>query len=1506
MNWYRCALRRVGLPISGWTLALAGLACALAAPRALASDGRLRGVSDCNGNGVADASDLGVWTPRVNVSAADGAADDLFGAALALDGDTMVVGALDDDDAGFSAGSAYVYVRSGLGWVQQAKLIASDAAAGDLFGWSVSVHGDTAIVGAPFANLPGAADAGAAYVFVRSGGVWAQEAKLTAWGAAPGDQFGVSVSISGNSVLVGARFDDVTRGVDAGSAYVFARSGGVWSPQVKLEASDGAATDLFGFSVAIHQDIAIVGTPNHDHAGGAEAGAAYVFVRGGSGIWSQQAKLTASDAAAGDGFGSTVAVHNQTAVVGAQGDTHAGGDSAGSAYVFVRSVSWSQQAKLIASDAGANDWFGYSVAIQGNLAVVGSIFDDHAGGIDAGSAYVFDRSSGFWTEAGKLTAPGAAANDGMGTIVAISGDTVLAGVYRDDHAGGANAGSVQTFALGRDCDGDTVPDECALVADADLDCNDDGVLDACQIDAWAEHAKLTVQDSALGDWFGFSVAVQGDTGLIAAVNDNQRGSAYVFARSEGVWSPQAVLAVPSAEAGADLGHSVSLFGDTAILGAPHDSHSGFSLEGSAYVFTRSVGLWTQQARLVADDAQDGDGFGVGVSISGDTVVVGAYGDSHDFPSAVSNAGSAYVFVRSGDVWQQEARLFAADAAADDLFGWNVAIDGNTAVVSADLADHAGHSNAGAVYIFIRSGGAWTQQAKLTASDPAPSDRFGDSVSIAGDTVIVGATGDDHGGDDDAGSAYIFVRSGGVWTQQAKLVASDSEAIDRFGFSVSLAGDVAVVGAFGDHYAGFDDAGSAYVFRRVGGIWSQESKLTPADPGRSDLFGSSVCTDGETAIIGAFLDDEALDSNVGSAYAFTIRRDCDDDGILDECEADCDGNGTPDDCQDFDDCNNNGIPDECDIAAQTSGDCDEDGTLDECEPDCDGDEVPDDCQDFNDCNNNGIPDQCDIAAQTSSDCNSNGVPDECDVPQSGIAKLTASDAAAGDQFGDEVSISGDRAVIGADGDDDGGSSSGSAYVYHRTGGVWQQVAKLTAADAAATDLFGVSVSISGDKAVIGAEGNDDGGINAGSAYVFREVGGVWQQIAKLTAADPATLASFGRAVSINGNTAIIGATGDDDAGSSTGSAYVFREVGGVWQQIAKLTAADAAQGDQFGQGVAISGNTAVIGAVGDDDGGSLSGSAYVFREVGGAWQQIAKLTAADAELADSFGRSVSISGDTALIGASLDDDDGSSSGSAYIFREVGGVWQQIAKLTAADAAADDLFGTSVSLSGDTAVIGAVSNDDGGTDTGSAYVFREIGGVWQQVVKLTAADAAAGDWFGSGVAINGSSVVIGARDDDDGGSNSGSVYIFALIPDSNGNGVPDECELGACCFATGTCELKLVETCSDFVCDVFDHQPATFTGCFADADGNGVVNAADRGAISANLGQTANALLCIYDLDGNGVVNAADRGVVSANINLCVALPDYQNGSGMNGGAPDTRFGAAVFMGSGTVCAEVACP
>ncbi|MFC6723655.1 PKD domain-containing protein [Halobium palmae] len=394
------------------------------------------------------------------------------------------------------------------------------------------------------------------------------------------------------------------------------------------------------------------------------------------------------------------------------------------------------------------------------------------------------------------------------------------------------------------------------------------------------------------------------------------------------------------------------------------------------------------------------------------------------------------------------------------------------------------------------------------------------------------------------------------------------------------------------------------------------------------------------------------------------------------------------------------------------------------------------------------------------------------PWSEQAKLLASDGAPSDLLGEAASVSGDgdTAIVGARGDDDNGSLSGSAYVFIRSGSTWNQQAKLITGDGAAGDQFGEVVSIDGDgdTAVIGARGDDnDNGTNSGAAYIFARSSEIWTQQAKLTASDGAASDRFGNAVSIcrDGDTTIVGARRDDDNGTDSGSAYVFTRSGSTWTQQAKLTASDGLDYEWFGDSVSISGdgNTAIIGTPEDNDNGFGSGSAYVFTRSGGVWSQQQKLISSDVAAYDFFGEVVSIDGDgdTAIIGAYGDDDDGDASGSAYVFTRSGGVWSQQQKLTASDGVALDHFGFTVSISedGNIALIGAYNG--GSENSGLAYVFTRSGTMWSQQQKLLAGDGASDDGFGFVVSLNdnGDTALAGAHLNDDNGADSGSAYVFS---------------------------------------------------------------------------------------------------------------------------------------------------
>jgi esterase/lipase superfamily enzyme len=372
------------------------------------------------------------------------------------------------------------------------------------------------------------------------------------------------------------------------------------------------------------------------------------------------------------------------------------------------------------------------------------------------------------------------------------------------------------------------------------------------------------------------------------------------------------------------------------------------------------------------------------------------------------------------------------------------------------------------------------------------------------------------------------------------------------------------------------------------------------------------------------------------------------------------------------------------------------------------------------------------------------------------KIVASDGAANDQFGNSVAISGNYAIVGAYADDDKGSASGSAYIFNVNTGA--ELHHLLASDGAADDWFGHSVAISGNYAIVGAPNDDDNLSNSGSAYIFNVQTGA--ELHKLTASDGAGGDYFGYSVAMSGNYAIVGAYADDDNGSASGSAYIYNVQTGA--ELHKLTANDGAMNDYFGRSVAISGNYAIVGAFLDDDNGSASGSAYIYNVTTGA--ELHKLVASDGAASDQLGESVGIDGNYAIVGAIYDDDNGSSSGSAYIYNVQTGA--ELHKLTASDAAESDYFGYYVAISGNYAIVGAKYDDDNGTNSGSAYIFNVTTGA--ELCKLTANDAGGADEFGRSVAISGNYAIVGANKDDDNGSASGSAYIFTgtlISPDTN---------------------------------------------------------------------------------------------------------------------------------------------
>jgi hypothetical protein len=895
------------------------------------------------------------WTQQAYSKASNPGYEDRFGTSVAVSGDTVVVsspfedseaagvGGDQDNNSLYNPGAAYVFTRSGTTWTQEAYLKASNPGFQDQFGKSVALSGDTVVIGAANEDSDAtgiggnqtsdsAFDSGAAYVFTRSGTTWTQQAYLKASNTGLYDQFGSSVAVSENTIVIGAMNEDSNAtGVggdqannsadECGAAYVFTRSGGVWSQQAYLKASNAEAYDKFGFAVAVSGKTIVVGALSDDsdatgidgaegNNNAVESGAAYVFISNGT-TWSQQAFLKASNAESADYFGLAVAVSEELVVVGADGEsggaTGVNGDPAsnsairsGAAYTYslTHPLEIEQPEGTPLAEAELSDF--------GVIALGAS-----------SPARTFTLVNSGTRPLTGLTVGVEGPNPGDFSVSALSATTVPPG------------GSVTftvTFTPGgtdfRSCtltySDDAWPTQSVRLGGFGLGPR---LLEAVQ-QAYAKPAAVGATQA--GDTFGFSVAVSGDTVVVSAnledssstgvnstPNDlaSSAGAVYVFTRSGSTWTQQAYLKASNAAANDFFGgNGVAISGDTIVVGARGESSSATGINGNqadnsatssgaAYVFTRSGTTWTQQAYLKASNSAGGDAFGSSVAVSGDTVVVGAWfedsnaagvnGDQSN--NSAASAGAAYVFTRSGTTWTQQAYLKASNPGVSDEFGGSVAVSGDTIVVGAsneassatgiggNQADNSA-GGSGAAYVFTRSGTTWTQQAYIKASNTDANDQFGDSVAASGDTVVVGAAGEDSmstgvngaqtdGGflQDGSGAAYVFTRDGTTWTQQAYLKSSYFNPGNSFGASVAVSGDTVVVGATGEdsNATGVNgnpantsagSSGAAYVFKRVGSVWTHQVYLKASNTGASDGFGNAVAVSGDTVVVAASNED----------------------------------------------------------------------------------------------------------------------------------------------------------------------------------------------------------------------------------------------------------------------------------------------------------------------------------------------------------------------------------------------------------------------------------------------------------------------------------------------------------------------------------------------------------------------------------------------------------------------------------------------------------------------------
>ena len=1367
--------------------------------------------------------DAGGWVSSTSTAAkltdSDVGNDDLFGASVALDGDTIVVGARQDDDGGTYSGAVYVFIKSDSGWVTSTeadKLIGSETNSEDDFGRSVSVHGGTILVGAPDED-DGAKKHGAAYVF-----------DSLEW-----EDIDASDSDTTSHLVTG-----LTNNI----RHTFrVRAANMHGPGVPSDPAEATPTNQAPQPTDFSANLTGFGEVTLSWTAGSEmlTATGYQFTQDNGRNW-----------------------HD---IVGSSSSTvsHIVSELAQGSYTFaVRAVNVVGNNNN-ASDPSTSlkrDVYVQPAAPDGLTAVAGdkevALSWDNPGDGNITEYQYYQQTVNVGDSAGEWFPIADSSSSTASTTVTglINGVGYIFRVRGVNPAGDGHE-SVSVSVSPR------LTKPTGLSAQAGdtqvrlrWDASDDDSIIGYELWQHAEIERLAMasSDRDAFDEFGYSVAVEGDTAVIGVPGDDgpdNSGAVYVYTRDQTtrMWDYTATLTARDPKAGDRLGLSVALWGNTIVAGAPKADGD----EGAAYVFTKFDGTdWVStstSAKLAATTTNSKSELGWSVAVHGDTVVVGAHKETVD-NSIARDSGAVYVFTKPQTGWAdnatstQTARLTASGRALNDRFGRSVAVEGTIIVVGANGDDNG---NRGSAFVFTKPDtGGWVSTstaAKLTLpqDERHDDDRFGSSVALEVETIVVGAQGKVET-EGRAGAAYVFLKPDtGGWVSStstaAKLTGSDVGKSDLFGASVSLSSHTIVVGANGDN----SNRGSAYVFTKSGSGWTtgtEAAKLIGSETNSNDVFGLSVSVHGATVLVGA-KDEDASGTEYGAAYVFDIQEWTD---ISAEIGATTTSHIATDLTNDIRHTFRvravNGGPGDPSVATTTTPEAAasvpvkprnfsavQTGAGEVLlewgvsahpltvtgyqykQDDEDWEDMPGSDYSTNSYAVSGLTNGATytFAVRAVNSFGGFAAGDSSD-PQSVtiVAKPkrpTGLSATAGDTQvllswagPDDASIEKFQFQRMEAGDWDDIDGSGTSTTSHLVTGLTNDTRytfRVRAVNAAgygeesdavdarprstgsrpATPADFAAAQIGVSEARLSWDAVSDPLTVTGYQY---QQNGEWRDIpweevsgrdsdtfsytvSGLSGPDPVTgpvTYTFAvRAVNSSGSsdptdpidvtivakprqpTGVSATAGDtqatvdwdtpDDEADRPVSKYQLLQV-----PVTKLIADDRAAGDEFGYSVAMDGDTAVIGAYRDDDNGSDSGAAYVFTKNSGVWVQEAKLTPSDGAPGDEFGHSVAVRGDTIVIGAHKDDQGADSSGTVYIFTRADGGWTSTttaAKLTAFDREEGDRFGHSVAVAGNTVVVGAYGDD---LDRGAAYVFtKPDGSVWTSTTtaaKLTASDGGRG--------------------------------------------------------------------------------------------------------------------------------------------------------------------------------------
>jgi len=816
-----------------------------------------------------------------NPNAYSTSANDVFGYSVAISGNYAIVSAPNEDDSsGIQSGKVYIYnVTTGALLYTLDNPNAYDTSAGDQFGVSVAIDGNYAIVGAYNEDDSGGIGSGKAYIYnVTTGALLYTLNNPTAYSTSDGDFFGSSVAISGNYAIVGAYNEDDAGGATSGKAYIYnVSTGALLFTLNNPNAYSTSVDDYFGFPVAISGNYAIVGATSEDDAGGSQSGKAYIYnVTTGALLFTLN-NPTAYDTSDGDQFGSSVAISGNYAIVGAYTEDDASGLDSGKVYVY--NVSTGALLYTLNNpnpyDTSVEDYFGYKVAISGNCAIVSAPLEDDSGGLNSGKVYVYNVSTGALLLTLDNPNPySTSTTDRFGFSVALSGNYAIVGSNGEDDAGGADSAKAYIFRVNDLIDASQL-EQISFTNGVQFNFQSDKLFQRAHSvgNLIQTLNNPNTYSTSAGDQFAKSVAISGNYAIVGAHLEDDAagggsGKAYIYNVTTGALlytlnNPN----VYSTSANDNFGYSVAIDGNYAIVGAYNEDDTG-GTSGRAYIYNVTTG--TLQFVLNNPNAystSDFDQFGNSVAISGNYAIVGAYGEDD---AGGASSGKVYIFnVTTGALLYTLNNPNAYSTSASDFFGQSVAISGNYAIVGAYFEDDTGGSGSGKAYIYNVTTGSLL----FTLDNPnaAAGDNFGYSVAIDGNYAIIGANLATVGGAASSGMAHIYnVTTGTLLFSLENPNAYSTYLNDQFGTSVAISGNYAIVGAYAEDDAGGSASGKVYIYNLTTGVLLYKLDNPNAySTGASDNFGNSVAISGNYAIIGANGEADVGGTLSGKAYIFSV-------------------------------------------------------------------------------------------------------------------------------------------------------------------------------------------------------------------------------------------------------------------------------------------------------------------------------------------------------------------------------------------------------------------------------------------------------------------------------------------------------------------------------------------------------------------------------------------------------------------------------------------------------------